>query len=571
MELHTPANRLCSELEEPLELPPLPLEIWEKILRSANGVDWLKSVWRQQDMHELQRKEAEEKLASVRAAASESMDVFDTFCEVGGLDSEAEGRRNDGWNDRRGGGGGGGGGRSGGMLSRFSQSTEVLLGGSSGGRSGAKTLEDVDFTFRLHGRNAAPPAEAPARLLAPKRGLPMGALWESSSEDEDDDEGEEYAGEEVGGAGGVDRAEGGDKVDAEATDDFMLPSDDEEGDDSGAERVVGDNASGAMGPRVYSAGGRTSPAAATVPQQPACPDLVAALTAQIANEASLAAANPTAAAGGGDAGGGAVGDDGRLPPACEMFGTRTDRGVYVEGAPLLLQCSCPKVKCKLCDADVAECNATDHKEVCSGRVVGCPVCQRRVKHSCLAAHLSSGCKRYAIACFDCTIPTSRMKLARHREEWHCAVVPAAAGVDAEEETGAVRPSSNATAVVLGSTYKDHLNVLQCPARAHGCRFRTEDRVAWDKHWAHHCAHRQMVCLSCKKHVEWGKYDAHYASACTGPRQRPTLMDASGLGGDGSGRFDPAAVLGAMLKRRKPFHDPLTLEHGTFVIPKNPAW
>eukprot|EP00729_Bicosta_minor_P000323 gene323-1184_t len=465
------------------------------------------SVWREQDEKERKETEEIERLESVRAAASESMDVFDTFCEMGGLDADAEGRRTQSA-------------ETGSFLTRgskFSQSTEALLSGSSGGRSGSKTLEDVNFTFRLHGKHAAPAAEAPARLLAPK------------------------------------------------------PS------------------AVAMGPRVYTFGGRATAGDGGGAMQPACPELVAALRAHMeaSNAAAAAAASSSERA--------SVDADGRLPPACEMVGTSTDKGIYVENAPWILKCSCTKEKCTLCDMDVAVCNAADHKEVCLGREVACPVCRRKVVHSHLTSHLASECKKYTIACFDCTIPTSRMKLAKHREEWHCTIVPTNTTITTNDDGGEDEggsgggggggaaaaaaaapkvPPPSRKKVVLGSTYKDHLYLMQCPARAYGCRFKTEDREVWDKHWAQHCSHRQLVCLSCKARVEWGQYDAHYKDYCTGPRQRPTLIGGFSVGGDGKdgegsgGTFDPQAILEDMRQRRKPFHDPLLMEHGTFVIPKN---
>lgn len=543
----------------------------EKILRSCNGVDWLMSVWREQDEKERKETEEIERLESVRAAASESMDVFDTFCEMGGLDADAEGRRTQSA-------------ETGSFLTRgskFSQSTEALLGGSSGGRSGSKTLEDVNFTFRLHGKHAAPAAEAPARLLAPKRGLPMGALWESSSEEEDDSD-----------AGEGDDADADQRNDTD-NDDDMLPSDDDGGDgereDGEGLRPLDKASAVAMGPRVYTFGGRATAGDGGGAMQPACPELVAALRAHMeaSNAAAAAAASSSERA--------SVDADGRLPPACEMVGTSTDKGIYVENAPWILKCSCTKEKCTLCDMDVAVCNAADHKEVCLGREVACPVCRRKVVHSHLTSHLASECKKYTIACFDCTIPTSRMKLAKHREEWHCTIVPTNTTITTNDDGGEDEggsgggggggaaaaaaaapkvPPPSRKKVVLGSTYKDHLYLMQCPARAYGCRFKTEDREVWDKHWAQHCSHRQLVCLSCKARVEWGQYDAHYKDYCTGPRQRPTLIGGFSVGGDGKdgegsgGTFDPQAILEDMRQRRKPFHDPLLMEHGTFVIPKN---
>jgi hypothetical protein len=83
-------------IETPLDMPPLPLEIWEYILRCSPAIDWLRSVWRDQDHASRKKAEAEAELDAVRAAASESMDVFDTFCDLGNLDEDAEGRRGHG-------------------------------------------------------------------------------------------------------------------------------------------------------------------------------------------------------------------------------------------------------------------------------------------------------------------------------------------------------------------------------------------------------------------------------------------------------------------------------------------
>jgi hypothetical protein len=49
-------------------------------MRSARGIDWLNSYWRMQDVAEKARLEHVERLKATRAAAAESMVVFDNFC-----------------------------------------------------------------------------------------------------------------------------------------------------------------------------------------------------------------------------------------------------------------------------------------------------------------------------------------------------------------------------------------------------------------------------------------------------------------------------------------------------------
>jgi hypothetical protein len=261
--------------------------------------------------------------------------------------------------------------------------------------------------------------------------------------------------------------------------------------------------------------------------------------------------------------------DAVLTFGAEKNGTCTDKGVYVEAVPWV-RCSCPKEACTQCRAEVATCNLTDHAAMCVARVVPCPVCSKQVKHAGLSHHLSA-CRGYTIACYDCTIPTTRGKLSQHRHEWHSSCPegeegsePACGVTTATPLQSPLPNQANAPKVVLGSTYKDHLQLLLCPCRQQGCRFRTENRAAWDAHWATECKFRATVCLSCNSTVEWTQYDDHFTGAgCKGHEGRPVLFEPS----EHAATFDPAAVLAEGLARRK-LPDPRILEYGQFVLPKD---
>jgi hypothetical protein len=145
--------------------PRLPPELWGRVLAQLHGHRLLEVLWRLQDRAAQEAEYRAERLASARAAAAESMDLFQQFAD----DMPPTVGR-----------------------SLFASDTDP-----AGSRSPQKARSTLDFSSRAQSLGPHRPtarsasAEAPAALTLPaqKRGLPF--LFESDDSDGDSDGGVE--------------------------------------------------------------------------------------------------------------------------------------------------------------------------------------------------------------------------------------------------------------------------------------------------------------------------------------------------------------------------------------------
>eukprot|EP00039_Didymoeca_costata_P004975 m.77342 g.77342 ORF g.77342 m.77342 type:complete len:633 (-) comp12618_c0_seq4:71-1969(-) len=392
--------------EQGTQLPVLPVEMWDNILRCVDNIVWMINYWQHEDIQERKKREFAEKVSAARAAAEESMEMFDTLCE----DDMQISRR------------------------RLPDILGLKASNSRPGFGSSGYLNQNTNPRFASEDDLGVSYEAPEPLLkAPRRGLPMGALMESDGEEsnsEDDDNGNE--------------------MENDGADDDSIGLNDKQM-DAARKRHRSDGYGTAQDTQYR----------VNIP----CPDLLTALsTCNVEDTNNIASLWKE---------GSAV--------------THTDKGVYHDVFPLILNCSCEKRECFECQQLVSLCKLADHDVVCLERSMDCPLCSRPVPHKNLGKHFLK-CKEYSIACNDCTIPLIRKEVESHRKNWHTH-----------------RPE--APNCPLRHVTCDRTPRLLCPARLHGCDFSTTSTTSLYKHITR-CKSWETTCLNCTAVVKREDFSEH---------------------------------------------------------------